>query len=135
MATTEHKEGKATVKVVYYTYTYLARGASIGKCQGSANSGLLADEPVVATELAITATPNPTSANASLDFTLTESGSYRLEVMNIQGALISVVAEGKGEAGESFSYQFSKGRLAAGVYIVRLAAGKQSKFTRLILQD
>jgi PKD repeat protein len=127
--------GRSTCVAAASVPAHLARGASIGKCQGSANSSLVAEEPVAPTELSITATPNPTSANASLDFTLTESGSYRLEVMNMQGALISVVAEGSGEAGESFSHQFSKGRLAAGVYMVRLTSGKQSKFTRLVLQD
>jgi hypothetical protein len=83
----------------------------------------------------LTAAPNPTNANTTLAFTLAESGAYRLEVMNMQGAVVAVVAQGKGEAGQRIAHEFSKGRLATGVYMVRLTSGKQSKFTRVVLQD
>jgi hypothetical protein len=115
---------------------HLKHGDTLGECQRSAAAGLVAGEEVAAKEaLALTATPNPTSDQTWLDFTLTQSGTYRLEVMNMQGKVVGVVAEGTGEAGENFSHKFSKGRLAAGVYIIRLTSGKQNQFTRIILQD
>lgn len=127
--------GRATCVAAASVAAHLAHGDVLGKCQGSANSGLLADEQPAVNELSISAIPNPTSSKTRLEFTLTESSTYRLEVMNMQGAVVNVVAEGHGEAGETVSHEFSKGRLAAGVYVVRLAAGTQNKFTRIILQD
>jgi hypothetical protein len=115
---------------------HLKHGDTLGECQNSAAAGLVAGEEVKAPEaLGLTASPNPANDQTWLDFTLTQSGSYRLEVLNMQGKVVSVVAEGSGEAGENYSFKFVKGRLAAGVYMVRLSSGKQNKFTRVVLQD
>ncbi|QIL76006.1 T9SS-dependent M36 family metallopeptidase [Hymenobacter sp. HDW8] len=115
---------------------HLNHGDSLGECQGSATAGFAAEEQVEAEEaLTLTATPNPTNSQTYLDFTLTETGNYRLEVMNMQGTVVSVVAEGTGRAGENFSFKFTKGRLASGIYMVRLTSGKKNKFTRVVLQD
>ena len=124
---------------------FLRYGGVVGKCQPSAPApaaaGLVAEtkatgpDPDKLTELTLTASPNPASTQTTLAFTLPQSGSYRLEVLNLQGSLVSVVAEGSGEAGARFSYEFRKGHLASGVYMARLVAGKKSKFTRIILQD
>ncbi|WP_188547364.1 T9SS-dependent M36 family metallopeptidase [Hymenobacter qilianensis] len=115
---------------------HLKHGDSLGECQQTSNAGLVAEEKVAAEEaLTLTATPNPTSSQTYLDFTLTQTGNYRLEVMNMQGIVVSVVAEGTGRAGENFSFKFTKGRLAAGIYMVRLTSGKQNKFTRIVLQN
>ncbi|MGY2131297.1 T9SS-dependent M36 family metallopeptidase [Hymenobacter sp. HD11105] len=115
---------------------HLKHGDTLGECQNSAAAGLVAGEEVEAPEpLGLTASPNPANDQTWLDFTLTQSGSYRLEVLNMQGKVVSVVAEGSGEAGENYSFKFVKGRLAAGVYMARLSSGKQNKFTRVVLQD
>jgi extracellular elastinolytic metalloproteinase len=113
---------------------HLGHGDMIGACDKSMTPSLQAGEEV-AESLQLTASPNPTNSRTKLDFTLVEGGSYRLEVINMQGALVTVVAEGSGDAGESFSHEFSRGHLAPGLYMVRLVAGKQSKATKLILQD
>ena len=116
---------------------HLRNGGSLGACgvqaKATAASAKTSDDFAANNEL--TAAPNPTNANTTLAFTLAESGAYRLEVMNMQGAVVSVVAQGKGEAGQRIAHEFSKGRLASGVYMVRLTSGKQSKFTRVVLQD
>jgi PKD repeat protein len=116
---------------------HLRHGDSLGECQSSATAGLVGQGAAEAAKgpLELTASPNPTNDQTWLDFTLTQSGSYRLEVLNMQGKVVSVVAEGSGEAGENYSFKFVKGRLAAGVYMVRLSSGKQNKFTRVVLQD
>jgi extracellular elastinolytic metalloproteinase len=113
---------------------HLGHGDMIGACDKSLTPSLQAGEEV-AESLQLTASPNPTNSRTKLDFTLVEGGSYRLEVINMQGARVAVVAEGSGDAGESFSHEFSRGHLAPGLYMVRLVAGKQSKATKLILQD
>jgi PKD repeat protein len=114
----------------------LRNGGSLGTCvQAKAVTASVVASDALSTNEGLTASPNPTSANTTLAFTLAETGAYRLEVMNMQGAVVAVVAEGQGEAGQRISHEFSKGRLATGVYMVRLTSGKQSKFTRVVLQD
>jgi extracellular elastinolytic metalloproteinase len=114
---------------------HLSHGDMIGACDKQTTPSLQAGDEEVAQDLQLTASPNPTNTRTTLGFTLAEGGSYRLEVINMQGALVKVVAEGNGEVGESFSHEFSRGHLVPGLYIVRLVAGKQSKTTKLILQD
>ncbi|WP_188547366.1 T9SS-dependent M36 family metallopeptidase [Hymenobacter qilianensis] len=131
------KQGKEICISADAVETQLRIGGSLGACAPKAKATVASAKAsdALATNDGLTASPNPTSANTTLAFTLAESGAYRLEVMNMQGAVVSVVAQGKGEAGQRISHEFSKGRLATGVYMVRLTSGKQSKFTRVILQD
>lgn len=114
---------------------HLAHGDMVGACDQSAAPASLASENSTTDNLQLAVSPNPSNARATLTFTLPHHDAYRLEVINTQGALVSVVAEGNGEAGESFTHVFNRGRLAAGLYIVRLVSGKQSQTTKLILQD
>ncbi|WP_375418341.1 T9SS-dependent M36 family metallopeptidase [uncultured Hymenobacter sp.] len=114
---------------------HLNHGDRVGTCAApAAADGLLAGESA-ASELTLTAAPNPAGARTNLSFTLPQGGAYRLEVLNMQGATVGVVAEGSAKAGEKFSYEFSRNRLATGVYMARLVAGSKSKFTRIVLQD
>jgi hypothetical protein len=119
------------------TKALLARGeATLGPCPtAQAAAASVKAGAAFAANNELTASPNPTSASTTLAFTLAASGAYRLEVLNLQGAVVAVVAEGQGEAGQRLAHEFSKGRLATGVYMVRLTSGQQSKFTRVVLQD
>ncbi|WP_426058846.1 T9SS-dependent M36 family metallopeptidase [Hymenobacter sp. B1770] len=108
--------------------------AVIGACDqqvSRAADGTLASASQLI-DAALTAAPNPATAKTTLAFTLTQSGAYRLEVVNTLGA---VVAQGNGEAGQAFSHEFSKGNLAAGLYMARLVSGGKSHLTRIVLQD
>ena len=109
--------------------------AVIGACGVQARGtgdGAVASAPL---DAALTVAPNPASAKTTLAFTLTQTGAYRLEVVNTLGAVVAVVAQGNGEAGEAFSHEFSRGNLAAGLYVARLVSGGKSHFTRIVLQD
>ncbi|SFQ41334.1 T9SS-dependent M36 family metallopeptidase [Hymenobacter arizonensis] len=111
--------------------------ATIGACGTQARGtaeGTVASAPLPF-DAALTAAPNPANAKTTLAFTLAESGAYRLEVVNTLGAVVSVVAQGNGEAGETLSHEFSRGNLAAGLYMARLVSGGKSHFTRIVLQD
>ncbi|HEX8507526.1 MAG TPA: T9SS-dependent M36 family metallopeptidase [Hymenobacter sp.] len=114
---------------------HLAHGDVVGSCDQPTAPASLAGDESAKDNLQLTVSPNPSNARTTLGFTLTHRGAYRLEVMNMQGALVAVVAEGSGEAGEALAHEFSRGRLAAGLYMVRLVSGKQSKTSKLILQD
>jgi hypothetical protein len=119
------------------TATLLAGGrATLGQCPPAATTeASLMIAETGTNELQLMASPNPTASSTNLSFTLTKAGSFRLEVMNMQGAVVSVVAEGTGDAGERRDYSFSKGRLATGMYMVRLVSGSQSQFARILLMD
>jgi hypothetical protein len=52
----------------------------------------------------------------------------------MQGAVVAVLAESTGRAGEPQAYQFEKGRLAGGVYIARLITDDGVSFIRILMQ-
>ncbi len=86
-------------------------------------------------ESELTSLPNPAVGQTSVSFTLPEEGSFRLEVLNMQGAVVAVLGEGSGKAGQRFSYEFKKGSLKGDLYIAHLVTGGGNKFTRIELKD
>jgi hypothetical protein len=60
------------------------------------------------------------SSKTNLHFTLQQTGNYKLEILDMNGTIVTVLAEGTGEEGKSFDYQFKKGNYPAGTYIGRL---------------
>ncbi|GAA4364287.1 hypothetical protein GCM10023185_33690 [Hymenobacter saemangeumensis] len=76
-------------------------------------------------------TPNPAVESTDISFSLREAGTYRVEVLNMQGTVVAVLGEGSGAAGQHFSLPFNKGRLTGDVYIVRLVTGQENQFTRV----
>ena len=67
-------------------------------------------------------------------FTLVEAGSYQVAVYDMTGALVTVVAQGSGEANKFFSYELDAAAYPAGIYLVKLAAGKQVFTKRIVIQ-
>ena len=70
-----------------------------------------------------------------MSFALREAGTYRVEVLNMLGAVVAVLGEGSGEAGQRFTLPFHKGQLASQLYIVHLVTGQGNQFTRIQFQD
>ncbi|WP_400191477.1 M36 family metallopeptidase [Hymenobacter sp. B81] len=109
---------------------HLSHGDKLGDC------GVLAPStrelPAAA---GLTAAPNPAGARTTISFELPQDGNYRLEVVNMQGLVVAVIAEGSGRAGQVYQYEFAKGQLRKGLYLARLVTSKASKFTRIELQD
>jgi len=113
---------------------HLGHGDNSGECSQAATAGLLGQDEVVAKdELKLLARPNPSNGKTTVAFTLTKDSKFRLEVLNMQGSLIKIV--GEGDANETFSYEFNKGKLNSGVYITHLITGQESKFTKIIFQQ
>lgn len=84
-------------------------------------------------KLSLRAVPNPLDAQTEIDFTLTQDTNFRLEVVDMKGSSVAMLAQGAGKAGQYHSYQFTRGKLQAGVYIVRLITDKEVSFTRIVI--
>jgi len=88
----------------------------------------LPDDGPLVTGLGLVA-PNPTSGAASLTWSLAEAGPARVAVIDLLGREVAVLADGSFEAG-SHRAEIAAGRLAAGVYVVRLQAGAVAEAAR-----
>ena len=84
--------------------------------------------------LKLKASPNAFSSRTDLSFTLKQDGRYRLEILNMKGNVLSVLAEGTGQAGEHFVYQLKKEKLATGAYIGRLVTEDEVTSARFMLK-
>ena len=82
--------------------------------------------------LALAAYPNPASSQATVAFTLPDAGDVRVEVYDALGRRVAVLAEGARASGRHEAV-FDAGRLPAGLYVVRLAAGARSLTQALTL--
>ncbi len=74
--------------------------------------------------------PNPARETTTITFTLADAGGVTLEVFDLSGRRVAIVAEGYRPAGENEA-TLDTGRLAAGVYIYRLRAGDEVATKRL----
>ncbi|MBW7466544.1 hypothetical protein ABID22_000576 [Pontibacter aydingkolensis] len=84
--------------------------------------------------LELKASPNVFNSRTDLSFTLRQSGRYKLEILNMQGNVLSVLAEGEGQEGEHFVYQLKKEKLNAGAYIGRLVTAHEITSARFIIK-
>ena len=76
--------------------------------------------------------PNPFSVSSIITFELPQAGHVRLDVYDISGRLVETAYSGMTAAGEH-SVQLDGSSLAAGVYLVRLAADGFTRVTRAVL--
>ncbi|PAP78797.1 hypothetical protein BSZ37_15095 [Rubrivirga marina] len=74
--------------------------------------------------------PNPTRTHTTLRFALGAPAHVRLAVYDVRGRRVAVLADGVRAAGEH-AVPFDASGLAAGTYVVRLDAGRQSQTARL----
>ncbi|KAA9340722.1 T9SS type A sorting domain-containing protein [Adhaeribacter soli] len=76
--------------------------------------------------------PNPFREKTSVNFSLTETQEYALELYDFKGSKVAVLQQGIARAHEPYLYDLPGTLLADGLYIVRLRTSKQSKILRLI---
>jgi hypothetical protein len=69
--------------------------------------------------------PNPFNPTTNINFSLPEMADLRLDVYNVLGQRVATLANGTFTAG-THTVQFDASRLASGLYIYRLQAGKFS---------
>ena len=85
--------------------------------------------------------PNPFRGRTQIRYSLPERSPVQLEVFDLQGRRVAVLANGVQEAG-AYSVPFGSGvstatgripTLASGVYFVRLQAGTFSRTSKMVL--
>ncbi len=95
--------------------------------EGDANS---TSEPE---EISLRAYPNPFNAEATIQFVVNEPSQVRVLVYDVQGRLVSTLADRYMTAGEQ-RVNFSAGNLPSGLYFVALHHGSRSReLTRVML--
>jgi len=85
------------------------------------------------TEPVLAVYPNPFELEATVDFSLPTEQAYTLDLYNITGKLVRHLADGTPAAGRQYSCPINSTALSAGLYMVRLRAGRTSKMLRLNL--
>ncbi|SIR35272.1 T9SS-dependent M36 family metallopeptidase [Pontibacter lucknowensis] len=115
-------------------YLLTAAKGSLGDCGLAATATATAKAEISAEKMSLRAVPNPFGAKTDIGFTLTQDGSYKLEVLDMRGSVVTVLAQGNGRAGEHKTYQFEKGKLAGGMYIARLVTDEGVSFIRIVMQ-
>jgi hypothetical protein len=76
--------------------------------------------------------PNPFNAAANIGFELSRSGYTSLVLYDVTGREVATLTEGQMSAGR-YTYVLNAASLAAGVYIVRLEAGRRVASQKLVL--
>ena len=89
-------------------------------------------------EISMTAgRPNPVSANTTVPFTLPGSATVRLEVYNLAGQLVRVLADGPYTAGAHEVLWDGRGEdgrsVASGVYLIRMTADRVQRVGKLLI--
>ncbi|MCZ2845183.1 MAG: Ig-like domain-containing protein, partial [Candidatus Bathyarchaeota archaeon] len=78
--------------------------------------------------------PNPTSGEATFEFLFLESRSYSLRLYDSGGGFISILQEGKAEAGVKYQYSFDGSGLSDGLYLIHLETSKSLKTIKLLIE-
>jgi hypothetical protein len=97
-------------------------------------STLMAAPQQMETKDQLTAYPNPFSSTATISFALPEDGAYSLALFDSKGAMVSVLKQGIGAAGETNKIELNSSGLAKGLYIIRLQTSGGMKTHKLVLE-
>ena len=76
--------------------------------------------------------PNPFNPSTIIAFAISAPGHVKLEVFDVTGKRVATLTDGPREAG-SFSIRFDASGLSSGLYIARLASGKNVSVQKMLL--
>lgn len=84
------------------------------------------------TDHSLTVYPNPTNTSSTVEYTLTNSSSVKLEVMDVLGKQLQLLVNTNQPAG---NYKVNLAKLNAGIYFIKLNINNQTNTTRLVVTD
>ena len=93
--------------------------------------------PITASDVVLTG-PNPARGSLRLDLAIARTGTVRLRVFDVTGREVAVLVQGTQPAGHYSAIwdgRGSHGRVAAGVYLMKLEAPDRSVALRFVLID
>ena len=76
--------------------------------------------------------PNPFNAEATIAYSLAQTGQTSIEIYNLMGQKVADLFSGIQSAGE-YSLNWQAGEYASGVYLVKLTSGQQTQTVRAAL--
>ncbi len=96
--------------------------------------GIISDEEAgqAGTPVLLNVSPNPFNLSTRLSFSLAQTTEVRLEVFNLRGQQVATIEEGKFSTGYH-SVVWDAVDCAGGIYLVRLSAGEESTFQKIVL--
>jgi hypothetical protein len=114
---------------------HLAHGCYVGVCDERSSkpgNGGPKGKPISS----FTVSPNPVSQQqqAKLEFLPLESAAFTVEVFNMQGLSVSKPITGTAQAGQLVSVYLPVSGLKKGMYLVKLTAGQQVEYKRILLE-
>jgi hypothetical protein len=102
----------------------LARSGSVPAAVGS---------PAGGAALHLSIAPNPSPSESFVAFTMPQAGPARLEVLDIGGRRVALLADGMQAAGaHEVRWSARQAGVAPGMYFVRLVTGSGSAFGKLV---
>jgi len=82
--------------------------------------------------LFLSAFPNPFNSSTTISYTLPAPGHYAIDVIDIQGRLVTKLSDGWREAG-SYREVLNGGEIASGQYVMRLNSNRESQTTPITM--
>jgi len=79
--------------------------------------------------------PNPTNGLVTIDYTLFADASLSIELYNMFGQRVKLIASKQSQKAGAYSVQTSVGGLVAGTYIVKVTSGNQIESKQLFINN
>ncbi|MBF9253532.1 T9SS type A sorting domain-containing protein [Pontibacter sp. 172403-2] len=81
----------------------------------------------------LSAYPTPFTDKATIEFTLTNAGSYTINLYDMKGSLVKQLKAGTAKAGEVNQVEVDGSSLVEGLYLAKLVSGSETKTIKLLL--
>jgi hypothetical protein len=117
---------------------HLTHGCSISGCQSGSLTGIqTTDNKLKEGGLAISlsVSPNPLSTRTKVEFLLAKGGRYKLEIFDMKGSFLSILATGEAAQGQTLFYELNAGKYANVMYFIRLVTGTEVMTKRIVIQQ
>lgn len=111
---------------------HLAHGCSLDPCSSTNRVAKVTTNTETVEAVNLITYPNPAVAQTNIEFNMVNAGSYSLEVYDLKGTLVKVLAKGNSESNKLIYNELDVTSYAEGVYLVKLLTEKQV-FTKRIL--